>query len=276
VPVTLTYRMIPKRVGIVTRSGVPMVRMRATSGWDPALPAVVLLHGWPDTQPADPVLDDNLSPIDPPPFRFGAAKQAVDQLLATGRTVYAPYTGASWGTTTSSPNLGGVGTDAIAAAVAQAAADGCTAPPDLWGNSMGACNALNYAWRNPTTIGRLFLMAPAVDLASVYDWAAPVATSMRGVVGGTDKATWYPLAAPFDPARNLGPLAALAGRIQVFSAEDDAIVLWPILRAWCDSLDVPLIASAPPGYPGGGHFFAPLFPGWTDSLPLAWFEGVTP
>jgi hypothetical protein len=278
---TSTFRAIPKQVTWITRSGTTMLRLQPVGARNFALPPVIVLHGWSHTLTPSVLLDNTLKgPVAP----FDQDARAVDALIATGRTVYRPFTGSNWGTaSTTSPSVGGTGTDAIDACIAQAADDGITETAvDLWGTSAGGCNALNWAWRNEADVHGVFLSNPGFDLDYLYDrdavttgWGiGAVSTSLRAVHGGADKTAWLPLSEDYDPARNLTEMATIADRCAVFSSRDDEVVPWADLVTFCAGLDIPLVASAPDGESGGGHLTAPSKSGWDDFLPLAWFDSL--
>ena len=271
------YKVVPKQVQRVTRNSSTMVRLRGREV-DLSKRAVLVVHGWSHSLSANTVLDNALKP---PAAPFDQDALAIDALLATGRTVYRIFTGSNWGTNTISPTgTGGTGLGAFDDAIAQAVADGLPSTVDVWGTSAGACNTLNYAWRNPTKVNKAYLSSPGFDLSYLYDQDATtigwgigsVSASLRAVHGGTNKATWLPLSADYDPYRNTASVATIASKLAIFSARDDEVVPWSTLEAWCSSLSIPLTASAGIGVSGGGHLIAPSKANWSDLLPLRHFD----
>lgn len=271
-----------KTVSWLTTGATAILRVRGRV-WSRTARPVIVLHGWPYTLTAPLTLDPTLTPFVAP---IGEDQGAIDALVAAGRTVYRPFSGANWGTAaTTSPVVGGTGLTAIEDAIVAAGADGLpTTTIDLWGTSMGATNALNWSWRNPGRCSSVYCSSPAYDLSTVYDsdaitigWGiGAVSPILRAVHGGSNKATWSPLSQPFDPLRNTAAMAAIARKVAMFSAVDDEIVPWTPLANWCATLGIPLSASALNGVPGGGHLTAPSKPGWDDLAPLRHFDRAGP
>lgn len=274
----MTFPYVPVGSSWGAKDGTTFLRLTPATR-DLTLPPVVVLHGTAAsntaTQTLAPVL---LGPSSP----FAVDRHAHRALLATGRTLYFPWMGNNWGTATPGvPAIGGTGTAAIDAMRAQAAADGITATTvDLWGTSGGGLSAMNWGWRNPTLVHRLFAQSPAVDLDHAWDHDAEaiaaglgaLSAQMMAVYGGVDRASCMALAEPYDPTRNRAALAVLGDRVTVFSARDDPFVPWAVLESMTDECGFArLVASNSAGQPGGGHWTAPTKPGWDDLLPLEAF-----
>src|SRR5690606_6815175 len=122
---------------------------------------------------------------------------------------------------------------------------------------------------------RMFLASPAIDLAWAYTLDDEIAllnptfpsisASMRGVHGGTDEASWYPLSQPYDPARNIDLVAPIADRFTVFGARDDDLIGWDRTVNFLNAVGArPPVASAPDGLPGGEHWYNMKLSGWDE------------
>ena len=236
---------------------------------DTSLRPVVALHGWPGNDTAATHLSGLLATGFPPGTR------ALDAIVATGRTVYLAFAGTNWGTesTIYPTGTGGTGTTCIDDAITQATDDGLDASAiDLLGVSMGALNALNWAWRNPTKVHRLWGAIPAFNLSAMYDGDAFLAASMRQVHGGANKTAWLPLSLAYDPYRQTSSVATIASKVALYADRDDTIVPFTTLTTWCSTLGIPLTASTAPGVTGGGHAGAFTQANWDDLLPLQHFE----
>lgn len=267
----MTYGAI-KRVEWLTSNSTHLFRW--TGGFvNYSLPPVIFLHGWPGT-------DDwqtHLSTLIAPPVGYpGSDMSALEALLATGRVVYRPFSGGNWGmqSTIWPGTTGGTGLECIDDCIEQSLADGFgTSLVDLWGTSMGAVNALNWAWRNPDSVHRIFGVTPAFDLSFIYDADVFIAASMRNVHGGANKPAWLPLSQPYDPYRQTGSLIeAIAKKTAFFADRDDLLVPWDTLEHWCSFMGIKLYASTEEGVTGGGHGGAFAKPGWDDLIPLRHFD----
>lgn len=215
-----------------------------------ALP-VIGLHGWPQAAGRTHLLGLLVHPSN------------VAGILAAGHPVYFPFTGSNWGAS-AAPGGVGAGNAGIDAAVALATADGHSGPVHLFGTSMGGCNALNWAWRNPTGTAGVYLVAPAVDLTGT-------GTALTAI--GDSIAAAHPDGyGAFDAVQNVAAVAPLADRISAFGARDDELVPWASLAGFAADAGFPLEASAPEGEPGGGHFFQRQL--WSDLAPARHFRAV--
>lgn len=267
-----TWRRAPASVAPVTQGSTQLVRLHGRRP-NPDLPPVVVLHGWSASNTSATVLGFPLaSPASP------LGNRHLDVLLDTGRTLYCPYLGSNWGTNTTSPSNGGTGLVGIDDAIAAAAADGLTEPPDIVATSGGACSALVWGWTNPDDWRRMFLITPAFDLSYLYDQDATttgwglgaVSTSLRAIYSSTDKTEWLADSIDVDPYRNTADVATIADRIAVFAAEDDEVVPWANLEPWADTLDIPVLSA-----PGVGHLDYSGADEWDDLAPYRWLLAGT-
>jgi pimeloyl-ACP methyl ester carboxylesterase len=202
----------------------------------------------------------------------------VDPLLRAGYAVYEVFTGSCWGTTTVTPSgRGGIGREAITEVLAEAEADGCNVSngANLFGQSHGGCVVTNWAWRNPDDVNAVFLHLPGIDLAYLYDhnsvvtgWGLPnVQDSLEAAHGGTDRASWLPLAADYDPVRNAEEYAELGPKTHVFLHEGDEIVDVESTSEWATEVGAKLTVAD-----GGSHIFPYSEPEWNDDIVLGWFR----
>lgn len=218
-------RVYPSRVAAevarVDMSGTPILRHRAATGWDPGRPAVVhcMGFGW--------TLVTALS-----------AEWWLHLLLATGWTIYTPDGGYTWGTNTA----------AVDHARSRAIADGHGGDVMLYGTSMGACTALNWAWRNPARTLGAWLLVPVYDIPSLWGRDPLITLSLAGTFGVVDQAALVDASADWDPIRHTADIAPIADRIAAHAVVDDELIDYGPLADWCAGLGVPLTSS-----PSGGH-----------------------
>jgi pimeloyl-ACP methyl ester carboxylesterase len=274
----VAHTRVQSNVRYVTSAGTKILRLTGRSV-DRTLQPVIVLYGWTGDDSAEEYLDRQYDPMDNPFFQD---RGAIDALLYAGFSCYSPFTGSNWGTNTTSPSgLGGTGLAAIDAALDVASADGLpVTAPHFFETSAGGCNSLNWAWRNPTAVGKLYLMSPGFDLDYLYDqeatvtgWGLPsVQTSLRGCHGGTDKPSWVTASANYDPARNTASLTGIGANISIYSARDDEVVPWSDLVTFSSTIGATLLASTGVGVAGGGHLVAPSKAAWDDRFPVQWFS----
>lgn len=213
------------------RSGVTYLRFRGPT-WSPAARPVVSLHGWGGTDPAEIVLQGFLR------WRAGGAFP-YDALLSTGRTVYIPFTGSSFGL---GAGTWGPGDTAVDAMIAQAAADGLTSSTiDVVGGSMGGCNSLNWCHRHPSAWHRLLVYVPAIDLPSVWDLGGGLRSSIEAAYGVTGRAAIVTATADRDPVRL--DWSGLANRITAYAASNDPLITYSTVTAWCSTWSIPLTTT---------------------------------
>src|SRR5690606_24737145 len=110
-----------------------------------------------------------------------------------------------WGTLDPNPD-DATGRQAVADAITRAATDGHDGPVMLYGTSMGACNVLNHAWRNPGDVAALYGLVPVYDIPSVWGSDPLLTLSLAGTFA-TDEAGLPAASADVDPAQNIGDLA---------------------------------------------------------------------
>jgi pimeloyl-ACP methyl ester carboxylesterase len=231
------------QVAQVNTAGSPIIRHRGRT-FDPTLPAVINCHGWGENHGT--YLAD---------WRLNA-------LLRTGWTVYTPYTGFNWGTNDPVPD-DSTGRQAIADTVTRAATDGHSAPVMLYGTSMGACNAMNHAWRNPADVAAIYMLTPVYDIPSVHGSDVLLTASLEATFGVSGLANVTTASADYDPARNTAGLAGIP--MAAHAVEDDVIVDYAGLVTFCAGLDITLTSS-----PTGGH--AGAWSGTYDEYDaLRWF-----
>lgn len=90
----------------------------------------------------------------------------------------------------------------------------------LIGGSMGSCNILNWAYRNPGKVAFVAATIPLVDLADIYARYAPAKTGMDAAYGGTyNDATMGAMHSPIKFATKMNPDLP----ITLYTASDDAI-----------------------------------------------------
>jgi pimeloyl-ACP methyl ester carboxylesterase len=236
----------------------------------PGLHPVIVNHGWPQTYLPQEMIDQQ---------RAGY----LNALLGSGFTLYLPFTGSNWGhPTTTWPSVGGTAQAVFDAILTQAAADGLDASKvHLFSASMGACNAMNWSWRNPTKVASLYLLAPFNDFAATYDTSlandplppsgTTIRTSMRTVYGAADRTALLAACEDNDPARNLTELAVIGPRIKALLLTGDEVIPFAGAEALFDGIGAELVVSP------GSHFFPTGFGpvpewDWSEYSVPAWFQ----
>jgi pimeloyl-ACP methyl ester carboxylesterase len=206
---------------------------------DLSLRPVISLHGWSGASTSVTTLVDNLT-ASQTAVGFGAGLP-IDGFLATGRTVYMTFTGSNFGhlTTVSPSTTYGNGLEVVDEVIAHAAALGLeTDTVDLVGGSMGACNALNWAWRNEASVHRVFLYVPALDFDSLYDLGGGIQSCLIGVYGGANKAATLAAAADNDPSQQTLS-AGLAAKCLAYLSDPDVLIDYAATSAILDGWGVP-------------------------------------
>jgi pimeloyl-ACP methyl ester carboxylesterase len=206
---------------------------------DPTLRPVISLHGWAGAATAVATLTDNLT-ASQITTGFGAGLP-MDALLATGRTVYMAFTGSNFGheTDTDPTVTYGHGLTVVDEIITHAASIGLpTTTVDLVGGSMGACNALNWAWRNESQVHRVFLYVPALHFDSLYDLGGGIQSCLLGVYGGANKAAFLVNAADNDPSQQTLS-AGLAAKCLAYLSDPDILIDYAATSAVLDGWGVP-------------------------------------
>lgn len=91
----------------------------------------------------------------------------------------------------------------------------------LFGESMGALLALNWAWRNPEQVVAVVLRAPVIALESFYDANVAFQGAINTAYGGTlDESDLD----DHDPMRNLDLIRPFGDRIKLWAMESDEFV----------------------------------------------------
>lgn len=201
---------------------------------DPTLPPVVILHGFPDATTAATLLDTNARDL------TGINGYPVDALLATGRTLFIPFTGSNWGL----PTVGSVpGTDAVDTMVTAATALGIdTTTIDIIGGSMGGCNAINWCVANPTMVHKVIVYNPLVSFDPIYDLGGSITTSLDTAYSVDNKTDFMVACADYDPIRM--DVSAISSKMLVIGASNDTIVPYSTVTAFCNTNNIPLITTA--------------------------------
>jgi pimeloyl-ACP methyl ester carboxylesterase len=201
---------------------------------DLSLRPVINLHGWNGTGTAAATLALNLT-ASQQATGFGAGFP-LDALLATGRTVYMAFTGSNFGheTDTDPVVTYGEGLTVIDEIRTHAATLGLPSTVDLVGGSMGACNALNWAWRNEADVHRIFMYVPALDFDSLYDLGGGIQSCLLGVYGGANKAAFLVNAADNDPSQQTLS-DSLAGKCLAYLSNPDALIDYAATSAYLDA-----------------------------------------
>lgn len=225
------------------RSTVPFIRLRSKDAWSSTARPVVKLHGFSSGASLSNVLSGA------PGWR-SIGDYPLDALLATGRSVYLPITGDSfgsdYGTMTGEPGFVGLGTTAIDVMAEQAASDGITfSKIDLIGGSMGAANALSWMHANQNDWDRAAVYVPAINLMEIYDLApiGGVVDAMEVAYGAGDRDGVESASEGNDPSRLDWTGFDLPSRLTVIAASNDGIINYATVSAWTTALGVPLITT---------------------------------
>jgi pimeloyl-ACP methyl ester carboxylesterase len=238
-----------------------------------SLSPVIYNHGWPQSFTAETTLATNMAndPSGPGEPEFGSILNA---LVASGRAVYFPFTGSNWGhPTVTSPSVGGTAQTAFDDVAQQAALDGFGSPRvSLFSVSMGGCDGLNWAWRNPTKIDKAYFLCPLVDFGSTWDTALAqpgelnIQGSMTSVWGGANKTAFLANAASGNPNANWSYLTNLAHRIKVVHFYEDEVVPFTMAEAFWSAVGVEVEAHH------GSHFFLSTWATWSSYSVPTWFN----
>jgi pimeloyl-ACP methyl ester carboxylesterase len=257
------HRRVGRRTIPSVVSGVPYVRL--SRRYDNTLPPVIVNHGWPQSSTSFDTLMLQRSGY-------------INALLASGRVLYCPFSGSNWGhPTVTSPDLDGGALGVFDAMIEAADADGLpTDTVSIYSASMGGCNALNWAWRNPTLIDKMYLIAPLVDFGATWDTAlanteltpgeGTIRSSMMAVWGGSDRATFLAAATTGNPADNKASLEVLGSRTKVMLATGDEVV--PYANALTFMEDIGATVNTQPG----SHFFPTMWTDWSEYEVSSWLE----
>jgi hypothetical protein len=92
----------------------------------------------------------------------------------------------------------------------------------LYGTSMGACNVLGWAWRNPSKVQAIACTIPLLGLDSLHDrnvlgFGAVIEAAYGGVAG------YNAAQASHDPLQNMGLIAPFGDRTHLFYSPTDLI-----------------------------------------------------
>jgi len=190
-----------------------------------SLPPVIELGGWPGTAAWNPT-------------QTTWARKA---LTAAGYTVIIPWLGANWGHPTNAAAAvsgpAGTGTTGIADARTWAGLIGLeNSVVHLYGTSMGGLNAAAWTAANPSLVGGVYMLSPALSLMHLWDIAGTAipgggtypdyATSMANAHSTTpgDRAAFVTASQDYDPIRNTGDFAGVGSRIIIYAARDDDVI----------------------------------------------------
>lgn len=223
------------------RGSTRYVRLQS-GNHDPSLRPVISLHGW-STAAWQEAIAGVVAGHDTTGMPY-------DALLATGRTVYIPFTGPCFGRTLASmvtptevTTLGGTGIEAVGHMISQAEDDGLDFNTvDLIGGSMGACNAINWAKDNPSLVHRIYCYVPAIEFSSLYDLGGGIATSLLYAYGGASKTAFMTNSAARDPYRM--DLSSIADKISVVASNPDALIRYAGVASWVAQWDIPLATTS--------------------------------
>lgn len=271
-PEPLLHRQVGKTFAHRTHSGTQILTI--TSGrTNPDLPPVIVNHGWAQSNTAEKMFQLAKGQFEA--FFGKYVGTSLDALAASGYAMYLPYTGSNWCSNTVSPSLGGTGQDAFEDAISLAASDGFDASKvHFFSTSMGAGNALNWAWRNPTAVASMYLLAPFVDFASTYDTAKAsemgVRTSMHTVYGVGNRTNLLVACEPNDPVRNTASLMGIGPLIKASALTEDEVVPYASLSAFLDAIGA-TEATTP-----GSHFLPWTMTAFNEYAIPAWFAEHQP
>lgn len=228
----------PIEASFGTRSGVTFLRFRGPTVDRTSRP-VISLHGFAGTDGAEAVLRGFLD------WRRSGA-YPYDALTATGRTIYIPFTGSSFGAGAGS---WGPGTTVIPAMAAQAAADGLSFDAvDLIGGSMGATNSLAWMHTNPTGWHRAVMYVPGLDIGHLWDLGAGIRTAIETAYGTTGRTNVLAASAATDAIRLDWDGFDLGERLTLIGSPVDPLIEWATVQAFAATTGAALIESS------GGHF----------------------
>lgn len=205
--------------------------------WDSSTLPIIYLHGWPQASSADSALLLNL----PLPNGDGVP---FDALLATGRTIYLPFTGSNFGhETITYPVVDGTGTTAVNDMIAQSLDDGFSDDGiDLIGGSMGATNAINWAVRNPTLFNKMWVYLPGIEFSSLYDIGGSLQTCLVSIFGGADKTAFMTASEDYDPIRL--DISRIAYRMRVLASNPDIVIRYAGVVDWTTEWSIPLTTTS--------------------------------
>jgi pimeloyl-ACP methyl ester carboxylesterase len=254
VPADFWPKRTPHTTSLGTRNSTTYQRLVPT-GANYDLRPVIHLHGWPqDGTAAQTLAEDTAS-----------EGSALRLLLASGRVVYRPFTGSNFGADTATwPSMGGTGLVAVDDMIEQANADGLdTTRIDLWGISMGGCNALNWAYRNASQVNRIYLSMPGLDFGTLWDFGSTLRTCLETVHGAVGRAPLLAATTERDPVQM--DFSTIANRIAGNIADDDSLINYASASAWMATWDVPHTVTS-------GNHFAYTEP-WSETQPYRWLLG---
>lgn len=205
--------------------------------WD--APPIISMHGY-TANGAAQTLEQMRGP--------SATNFPVDALLATGRTIYFPWSGNSFGHESDSyPAVGGHGANSAIEAMYVAINDfpgqdilttGC----DMVGGSMGACNAVRFMQAD-FPIRKAVLYVPLIDLSVAWDLGGDIQTAAKTVWGAADRASFLAATVDADPSRTDCSVVD-SGRTIAIAASNDSLIPYAGVVSWCAQWGVPLTTTA--------------------------------
>ncbi len=242
-----------------------------------SLPPVMELGGWPSTAAWNPT----------------QAAWSRKALTAAGYTVIIPWLGSNWGHPTNpapaASGPAGTGTSAISDARTWAGLIGLeNSIVHLYGTSMGGTNAAAWAAANPSLVGGVYMLSPALSLLHLWDisgtaipgggtypnYDASMASAYSTTPG--DRAAFATASVNYDPIRNTSDFAAIGSQISIYAARDDDVIGWDNCVDFADATGATLTASAPEGEPGGGHITPNLTDAFSEFDALQLFDSFNP
>ncbi|MDQ5972081.1 MAG: Alpha/beta hydrolase [Patescibacteria group bacterium] len=243
-----------------------------------SLPPVIECGGWPGTGAWNPAI--------------GVWSRKA--LTAAGYTVITVWTGANWGhpTGSSAPSSGPTGTGTTAISDARTWAGSILGLQNsvvhIYGTSMGGTNAAAWAAANPSLVGGVYMMSPALSLLHIWDLSGTAipgggtypnyASSMASAYGTTpgDRAAFSTASQSIDPVRNTASFSGIGSHISIFAARDDDVIGWSNCASFASATGATLTASAPEGEPGGGHITPNLQAAYNEFDALQLFDSFNP